>query len=126
MYYNKLSNMNIPINFRIFAPKFQKNQSMHFVLSYDLSATEERRTEIESRIENILANYKHIKRLSTFYIVHVSNNIEWDSIRIALTNLVNGISEKMHFIMSPLMNGGMYNGILSTGEWDEINAITNM
>lgn len=118
--------MNIPINFRIFAPKFQKNQSMHFVLSYDLSATEERRTEIESRIENILANYKHIKRLSTFYIVHVSNNIEWDSIRIALTNLVNGISEKMHFIMSPLMNGGMYNGILSTGEWDEINAITNM
>ena len=118
--------MNIPINFRIFAPKLQKNKSMHFVLSYDLSAAGERRTEIESRIENILANYKHIKRLSTFYIVHVSNNIEWESIRTALTNLVNGISEKMHFIMSPLMNGGMYNGILSTGEWDEINAITNM
>lgn len=118
--------MKIPINFHIFVPKSQKNQSMHFVLTYDLSATGERRTEIERRIENILSNHRHVKRLSTFYIVHVSNNIEWESIRSALTTLVNEISERMHFIMSPLMNGGMYNGILSTGEWDEINAITNM
>lgn len=118
--------MKIPINFRIFVPKSQKNRSMHFVLTYDLSATGEKRAEIESRIENILSNHRHVKRLSTFYIVHVSNNIEWESIRSALTTLVNGISERMHFIMSPLMNGGMYNGILPTGEWDEINAITNM
>lgn len=99
---------------------------MHFVLTYDLSATGESRAEIESRIEDILSNYRYVKRLSTFYIVHVRNNIEWESIRSALTTLVNGISERMHFIMSPLMNGGMYNGILPTGEWDEINAITNM
>lgn len=118
--------MNIPINFRIFVPKSKKNQSMHFVLTYDLSATGERRTEIEDRIENILSPHRRVKRLSTFYIVQVSNNIEWESIRSALTLLANGISERMHFIMSPLMSGGMYNGILSTGEWDEINAITNM
>lgn len=99
---------------------------MHFVLTYDLSAEGARRAEIESRIEDILKPYVHVKRLTTFYIVHVSDINGWEQIRQVLTNLSQSISEKFHFIMTPLMNGGRYNGILNSGEWDEINQITNM
>ena len=48
---------------------------MHFALTYDLSAQGARRNEIESRIEEILNPYVHVKRLTTFYIIHVNDNI---------------------------------------------------
>lgn len=99
---------------------------MHFVLSYDLSATGERRTELEGRIQTIINPYRHVKRLSTFYIVHVDNNAEWTTIRRQMTDLSQGIPERLHFIMSPLMEGGKYNGILPQGQWDDINVITNL
>lgn len=99
---------------------------MHFVLSYDLGAEGQRRSEIEKEIETILSPYTHVKRLSTFYIIRIQENIEWESIRVALTNLAQKISESFHFIMSPPISEGNYNGILYRGEWDEINAITNI
>ena len=99
---------------------------MHFALTYDLSAQGARRNEIESRIEEILNPYVHVKRLTTFYIIHVNDNIAWEQIRQALTNLSQGIQEVFYFIMTPPIRGGRYNGILSNGEWDEINRITNM
>lgn len=98
---------------------------MHFVLSYDLSAQGERRSEIEGKIENVLSPYKHVKRLTTFYIVLIRVDSDWEAIRSSLTALSQEISETFHFIMSPPMEGGKYNGILQKGEWDEINAITN-
>lgn len=99
---------------------------MHFALTYDLSAQGQRRAEIEKRIEEILNPYVHVKRLSTFYVVHVNDTAEWEQIRQSLTNLSQAIQETFHFIMTPLINGGRYNGILNSGEWDEINQITNM
>ena len=111
--------------FTIFVRKTNKKQYMHFVLSYDLGATGEKRREIEQRIESILNPYRHIKRLSTFYIIHIQSNAEWETIRTALTSLSREIVERFHFIMSPAISEGAYNGILPKGEWDEINAITN-
>ena len=70
---------------------------MHFALTYDLSAQGARRNEIESRIEEILNPYVHVKRLTTFYIIHVNDNIAWEQIRQALTNLSQGIQEAFYF-----------------------------
>ena len=98
---------------------------MHFVLTYDLSAEGERRTDIENRIENTLAPYIHVKRLSTFYIIQVNGYVEWEAIRSSFTSIAQNISERFHFIMSPLMTGGRYNGYLPKEDWDEINKITN-
>ena len=99
---------------------------MHFVLNYDLSATGARRAEIEGQIRTILNPYRNVKRLSTFYIIHVNNNNESETIRRQLSDLSNHIEERLHFIMSPLMEGGFYNGILPEHQWAEVNAITNM
>ena len=99
---------------------------MHFVLSYDLSATGERRSSIEERINNILAPYSHVKRLTTFYIIHIQDEVQWEAVRSSLTALAQEIPETLHFIMTPAMSGGQYNGMLQKGDWDEINKITSL
>lgn len=100
---------------------------MHFVLSYDLSASGERRTEIENQIEQILAPYKYIRRLSTFYIIHIDVASEWDTILSKLVDLSQNIAEKFQFIMSPTMpSGSRYNGMLSRTDWSEINTISSL
>ena len=99
---------------------------MHFVLSYDLGATGERRTQIENEIHSIIAPYRNVKCLTTFYVIHVSNHSEWDLMRQQLSNYSTRISEKLNFIMTPLMDGGMYNGMLPQDQWININAITSL
>lgn len=98
---------------------------MHFVISYDLSAEGTRRAEIEERIEKILEPFQHVKRLTTFYVVRVATQSDWELIRNKLNSLSNDIQEEFHFIMStPNKEQGKYNGILYRGEWDDINEIT--
>lgn len=108
----------------IFAKIMNQIKNMHFVLSYDLGAQGTRRKEIEDRIENILSPYTHVKRLSTLYIVQIRISPDWEAIRTALTALSKEIPERFHFIMSPVMSEGTYNGVLSSGEWNDINAIS--
>lgn len=115
------------MNIRIFARQTYKIRRMHFVLSYDLGASGERRAEIENQIEQILAPYKYVKRLTTFYIIHIAVASEWDTILSKLSELSQSITESLHFIMSPTMpSGSKYNGMLNRGEWDEINNISNL
>ncbi len=99
---------------------------MHFVLTYDLSATGERRAEIERQIDDVLHPYRHTRHLTTFYIIHVDTRQQWVDIRNQLQNLARSISEIFHFIMSPTMSGGVYDGFLITTEWEDINSITNL
>lgn len=99
---------------------------MHIVMTYDLSATNARRTEIEERIEGILQPYRHVKRLSTFYVIHIDSAAMAESIRQGMDNLSREITETLLFIISPMMTGGKYNGLLQLGQWEELNAITNL
>lgn len=98
---------------------------MHFVLSYDLSLEAgARRNEIVSQIEGFLPANNFVRRLSTFYVVHVNSETEWNAILTNLSNLSRGIPEDLYFIMSPCMTGGRYNGILPKTEWDAINNLS--
>lgn len=95
---------------------------MHFVFSYDLSAEGTRRQEIETKIEDILSSYKYVKKLYNFYIIRIEVASEWNTMLEKMSSLSLSITEKFHFIISPIMDAGTrYNGILPKGEWDEIN-----
>ena len=98
---------------------------MHCTLTYDLGATGDRRTQIEAEIDKILKPYRWAKRLTTFYVVEIDSKENWDKLLTDLQNLSKSISERFHFIMSPPMTGGRYNGILPSGKWDFINEITS-
>ena len=97
---------------------------MHFIFTYDLSASGKRREEIEESINKIIKPYKWARRLSTFYIIKIDSESDWNSILQQVQNLSKNIPEKFHFIMSPAMSGGSYNGILKKGDWDFVNKLT--
>lgn len=99
---------------------------MHCVFSYDLAADGDRREEIVNTIERILSTQRNVRRLSTFYIVHIQNQEEWNSLLQRLTNYLQPMPERAHFILSPPMSGGLYNGLLGANDWTEINDITRM
>ena len=97
---------------------------MHFVLSYDLGATGTRRTQIQQDLDNILQPYRWARRLSTFYIIEVHNTQDWDTILAQLQTLSRNITQRFNFVMSPIMHGGRYDGILGEGDWDHVNEVT--
>ncbi len=115
----------IPIILRIFAAKNKNVTNMHFVFSYDLSAEGQRRTDIEAKIQEIIAPHKYVKKLFNFYIIHIEVNSEWETFLNKMSDLAMSVPEKFHFIMSPTMSGGLkYNGVLPKGEWNEINELS--
>lgn len=97
---------------------------MHCVFSYDLAAEGERRAEIETRILQILNDYQHVRRLKDFFIVYIQSRENWERLLSDLTQYLQPMPERTHFILSPPMSGGMYNGLLGANDWAEINAIT--
>ena len=101
---------------------------MHCVFSYDLRVEAgQRRQELEDQIISNLQQFTpYVRRLTTYYIIHLKNQTEWDSLFRRLSDISRSIPEPFYFILSPLMEGGRYNGFLPRGEWDEINRITDM
>lgn len=99
---------------------------MNFVLTYDLKLTGQERTSIETRIDNVLKPYKYAKNLSTFYVIHIDSYTQWDQILVSMTNIAKDLVGKFHFIMSPPVNGGRYNGYLPYKSWETINGITSL
>lgn len=98
---------------------------MHFVIIYELKAEGARRAELEEKIESILTPYQHVKRLSSLYIVKISNEQEWEDLRQKFNRFANNTPEVFHYVMTnPNTNIGKYNGILYRGDWDDINNIT--
>lgn len=99
---------------------------MHFVITYDLKAEGSRRAELEDKIESILSPYQHVKRLSALYIVKISDENNWENLRLEFNRFANDIPEVFHYVMtSPNRQPGKYNGILYRGDWEAINDITN-
>ena len=98
---------------------------MHFVLSWDISATGNERTQIEEAIKLVIKPYSWVRPLTTFYIIKVDTQEQWDKIFAALNAAARSHgSNKAHYVMSPLMNGGQYNGLLPKNLWDAINERT--
>ena len=97
---------------------------MHFVVSWDVSADGTRWTEINEQMLDCLSGYSWVKALSTFRIVRVRSQNEWASIKEALVAVAESTPEKVHFVMSPLMEGGSYGGWLPKSLWPKIRERT--
>ena len=99
---------------------------MHFALILDIKATGARKTEIDNHIwDNILSKYKRAKRLSgKIIILKIESDSDWKNILERISEYTKDQEETIHFIMTPAMTGGRYNGVLPKDHWDFINEIT--
>ena len=98
---------------------------MHFALSWDITAESSRWQELNDQMLKVIAEYSWIRPLTTFYIVKVSTQAEWDKILSLLSAIAQGNKETIHIVMTPLMNGGRYNGVLPPDWWKDINQRTD-
>ncbi len=98
---------------------------MHFVLTYDIHSSGQERSNIENQINEVINQYSWVKPLTTTYVVNVAGQNQWDLILNALQNISRNNPSKLNFLMTPLMSGGRYNGMLNENLWIEINNRSN-
>jgi len=98
--------------------------NMHFVVFWEIKPEEQRWTEINHAMEEVLSSYSWICPLTTFYIVKVNFQSDWDFIYGNLATLAKRYSGEVNFVMSPLMEGGRYDGWLPKGLWPKIREMT--
>lgn len=98
---------------------------MHFVVSWDINAQGAEWNQHNEGLKTVLKPYSWARPLTTFYIVNVPSQQEFDFILNSLTQYSQSFPGKINIVMSPLMSGGRYNGVLPQNMWDEINSRSN-
>ena len=94
---------------------------MHFVVSWDISSQGEEWNRLNEQMKEKLAPYSWARPLTTFYVVNVNSQETWNSILNQMTSVCKSNPNKINFVMTPLMSGGQYNGMLNNDMWAEIN-----
>ena len=97
---------------------------MHVVVSWDIKASGERWTQIDTMMREALHAYSCVQPLPTFHIVHINGANDQRIIHQSLTALTESLPEKVYFVMTPAMAAGRYNGLLPKDTWSEINEMT--
>ena len=97
---------------------------MHFIVSWDIQAEDGKWDEINAQLKECIEDYSWVRPLSTFYIVRVSGPQEWQEIRDALVRVAESSTNRIHFVIGPLMCGGQYDGYLPKDIWPEIEKRT--
>ena len=94
---------------------------MHFVVSWDISASGEEWTRLNDQMKSKLSPYSWVRPLTTLYVVQVTGQSTWNTILSELQAVGKANSPKINFIVTPLMSGGQYNGMLAPNLWEELN-----
>lgn len=95
---------------------------MHCVISWDIPTTPNRDTYQNQLIE-CFSKYLHSKPLTTFYIVKIPSQSEYSTMVTNLQNIGKTIGSGFKLVISPVMTGGRYDGLLNTTFWTTINQI---
>ena len=94
---------------------------MHFAVSWDIKVSGEEASRLNVQLKEKISPYPWVQALSNFYIVRVDSQETWDKILKELQAIGLANPYKVNFVITPLMVGGRYNGILPQNLWGEIN-----
>jgi hypothetical protein len=106
------------------APLRQTGKFMHTMLVWEVTAGEARRKQIDEALRAKLRGYSWVRPLGSVYVVKVQSAEERDELRKALVEVIKANAEKIHLIVSPLMEGGRYGGFLPKALWEKLNLRT--
>lgn len=97
---------------------------MHIVVSWDISAEGEQWDKINEKLRSQLVEYGWVKPLSTFYVVPIAAAWQRDQIIASLTR-VGQEHGNVLVLVTPVMAGGSYGGLLPQHLWAEVNRRSN-
>jgi hypothetical protein len=98
--------------------------AMHILISWDIHASGARRNEINAKLKECVSGYSWVRPLTTLYIVQFDDLEDRELIKAALVDLCGQFPREIYFIMSPAMEGGLYNGWLPKRLWPKIRQRT--
>jgi hypothetical protein len=81
---------------------FQESHSMHFVVSWDLSAEQDRWVEINRAMLEALNSHDWLRLLPAFYILEIESEKDWQVIQDKLLSAAQRYSGEVNFLMSPI------------------------
>ena len=94
---------------------------MHFIVSWEIKATGDEFTRINDELRDKLKLHSWVRPLTSLYVVNVASQEIWNSILKELQSVGEKYPNKINLLLSPLMQGGRYNGLMGSKMWDEIN-----
>lgn len=97
---------------------------MHVTLSWEITATGERWTQINNALKGALKGYSWVRPLKTLYVVKVDSAEDRQELKDSLLAVIRSTQEKVHLVITPPMDGGSYTGWLPRDLWDKINQRT--
>ncbi|CAI9009773.1 MULTISPECIES: hypothetical protein [Burkholderia] len=97
---------------------------MHVTISWDISASDNRWSEINDMMKAKLKGYSWVKPLKSVYVVKVDSLEDRIELKDALNDVIKSVDEKIHLLITPAMEGGTYAGWLPKGLWEKINLRT--
>lgn len=98
---------------------------MHVAVSWDISTSGDHWNQINDRMREVLKPFSWARPLSTFYVVCVSGETDRQTLQNGLQSVAKSVSETVHFVVSPLMSAGRYDGYLPSDMWPKINERTS-
>ena len=94
---------------------------MHIVISWDIKTSQPHWGTIDTKMQEGLSGYSWVRPLSTFYVVKTVSEQDRAIIRDRLLKVAKSASKTVHFILSPTMSGGRYDGYLPNDSWEKLN-----
>lgn len=95
---------------------------MHIMLAwYVVTEDKSEQKAVNDRMKEALSGYSWVRVMPSVYVVKIDEADERDVLHERLKETVKGISETVHYLISPLMEGGRYTGWLPKRLWPKIN-----
>ena len=94
---------------------------MHSLLYFKTQPSEE---QIRAEIAMTLDGKYTESPLEDVYVVQLADNTEWKELVSALQVIGAKYPQRLQFILTPLMEGGTYDGWIPKHMWPKLNAIS--
>jgi hypothetical protein len=97
---------------------------MHITVAWEIKAKGQKWSDMNEVLKAVIKPYSWARPLSGLYIIKVSSSQERQKIADGLTAAVKSADVEASYVMSPVMDGGSYEGWLPKAMWDSINERT--
>jgi hypothetical protein len=100
---------------------------MHFIVSFEIEgASQKRREELLSEMAHCFAEYESVQAVSGTFVIQIIGYGIYEHIQKELLKAARAVEDHtVRFMMSPIIQRGVYHGRMSEGAAKKINTLTD-
>ena len=99
---------------------------MHFMVSFEIDSTPDRQTSILDELRSCFTPHPHVEAVRNAFVVNVMGYGVYEDVQKKLLDTARRQeSAVIRFVMTPLLNRGLYHGRLRQEAADKINSLTD-